>query len=179
MKRSSGILFLLALVGGRALADGQVHVDSFPAGALVYVDGAATNLVTPADLTLAEGAHDLAADGGTGWAVADAQLTVLAGSQSVTLTLLPLLTQGPAGPAGADGAPGAPGAAASVTPLAPGDASCPVGGALVTAGDGTSVPVCNGLAGPPGLPGPRGPVGATGATGPQGPAGPPGLAGPA
>jgi len=85
-----------------AAVRGTLRVTSFPSGAEVWIDGAATGKATPATFLINTGQHQVMVKApGGGWAPAEQALTVTTGLNVVALTLIPELTQGPPGPPGA------------------------------------------------------------------------------
>ena len=154
---------------------GALKVTSFPNGAEVLLDGVSTGKITPMSATVASGDHLVTVRiVGGGWRDDTRTVTIIDGNNDLSVTLLPILTQGPAGPQGPQGLTGATGPAG--TPGAPG-----LPGA--TGAQGPAGPQgpqgLTGAAGPAGTPGAQGLPGATGAQGPAGPSGPQGLSGPA
>src|SRR5712691_3439099 len=141
----------LLLVGAAPLlAAGVLKVTSFPSGAQVIVDGVNTGKVTPMSISLTEGDHTVTVQiPGSGWQPDTRTVTVVAGNNDLSVTLLPVLTQGPPGPPGPKGDKGDPG------PQGP-------------KGD-------KGDRGETGAPGAPGAAGERGAEGPVGPPGPPGA----
>src|SRR5688572_25026570 len=133
-----------------AAGSGSLKVTSFPSGAEVWVDGVDTGKVTPMSVSLTEGDYLITVRlPGTGWNPDTRTVTIVAGNNDLSVTLLPTITAGPPGPAGPGGAP------ATVRPAGP--AQCATSGVVVTSGDGqTSTPVCNGDQGPQGQQGIQG-----------------------
>ena len=189
------------LASASEMANGSLKVTSFPSGAEVWVDGVNTGKVTPMSVSLSEGDHTvMVIIPNSGWNPDTRTVTIVAGNNDLSVTLLPALTVGPQGPpgpkgdkgdtgatgakgdkgdpgeqgqpgaAGAPGEPGAPGTAATVRAAT--STECATGGIVVTSGDGSvSIPVCNGAQGVQGVQGAQGEQGLRGATGPAGPAG--------
>jgi hypothetical protein len=166
-----------------AVSAGTLKVTSFPSGAQVTVDGVNTGKVTPMNIALADGDHIVRVEiPGSGWSADTRTVSIVAGNNDLSVTLLPTLTTGPQGPQGPQGPPGSQGAqgpsgaqgpagspGAPATVRAASSAECANGGIVVASGDGLiSLPVCNGA---------RGLQGAQGIQGVAGPAGPPGPAG--
>ena len=141
-----------------AAAQNALKVSSFPAGAAVFIDGVSTGKVTPMSASLTLGTHVvmIRVVGSTLWQVETRTITILPGNNELTVTMVPVLTTGPAGPAGPAGPQGPQGPQGIVGPAGPA-----------------------GPAGPEGPQGPPGEQGEAGATGPAGPAGPMGPEGPA
>jgi len=106
---------LLAVLPAHA-TNGALKVTSFPSGATVAVDGASTGNTTPMSISLPVGTHVVNVQiPGSGWAPAESTVTVVAGNNDLSVTLLPALTQGPQGPAGPEGPPGPQGPPGTVT----------------------------------------------------------------
>ena len=144
---------------------GALKVTSFPNGAEVLLDGVSTGKITPMSATVASGDHLVTVRiVGGGWRDDTRTVTIIDGNNDLSVTLLPILTQGPAGPQGPQGLTGAAGSAGT-----PGAQGLP--GA--TGAQGPAGPQ-----GPQGLSGPAGATGNTGATGAVGPPGPQGVPGP-
>ena len=142
------LLFAVLLLAPSLAAaqSGSLKVTSFPSGATVVVDGVNTGKVTPMSVSLPIGEHLVTVSiADAGWRPDTRTVTIAAGNNDLSVTLLPALTagpkgdkgdpgpqgpqgikgdkgdqgiQGPAGPEGAQGPPGPPGPA-SVTPAAP------------------------------------------------------------
>ena len=133
------IALVLATTTGIA-ARGSLSVTSFPAGAEVQVDGASTGKVTPMQVALPVGTHEVTVlIPGDTWAPVTRSVSVRPGRNELRVTLVPVLTQGP------PGAPGPPGPAGPPGP-----------------------PGAMGDPGPPGPPGPPGLMGDPGPPGPPG-----------
>jgi PEGA domain/Collagen triple helix repeat (20 copies) len=142
---------LLLLAAQLAAANGALKVTSFPSGALVTVDGVSTGKTTPMSVSLAEGDHLVTvAIPGSGWNPDTRTITVVAGNNDLSVTLLPVLSVGPKGDKGDPGPKGDKG-----DPGAKGDK------------------------GDQGVKGDTGDTGAQGIQGPQGPPGPAGTSAPA
>ncbi len=155
-KRWAGGFALAALVVAAAAsaeaANGNLKVTSFPSGAQVVVDGAPTGKTTPMSVSLTEGEHTVNVQiPNSGWQPDTRTVTIVAGNNDLSVTLLPVLTQGPQGPKGDKGDPGPMGAPGQ--PGQPGER-----------GE-------RGEKGESGLPGPAGETGPTGDTGDPGPSG--------
>jgi len=186
LRRVIGPTFLVTLVMASmasTVSAGTLKVTSFPSGAQVTVDGVNTGKVTPMNIALADGDHIVRVEiPGSGWSADTRTVTIVAGNNDLSVTLLPTLTTGPQGPQGPQGPPGSQGAqgpsgaqgpagspGAPATVRAASSAECANGGIVVASGDGLiSLPVCNGA---------RGAQGAQGIQGVAGPAAPPGPAG--
>jgi len=148
------IVVLAALAAPAAAQSGALKVTSFPSGALVTVDGVSTGKVTPMNISLPLGDHEVIVSlPNTGWNPDTRTVSIVSGNNDLSVTLLPALTTGPQGPAGPAGAMGPAGPAGPQGPK----------------GD-------RGEVGPPGATGATGATGAAGATGATGPQGPPGTA---
>src|SRR5687768_5191577 len=150
-----------------AAGNGSLKVTSFPSGAEVWVDGVNTGKITPMSVSLIEGDHSITVRlPGTGWNPDTRTVTIVAGNNDLSVTLLPTMTAGAPGPAGPAGAP-------AIVRLA-GPTECATSGIVVTSGDGqTSVPVCNGAQGSQGIQGNQGIQGIQGIQGDAGPGGAP------
>lgn len=110
------MVLVIAWLTAAAVEAGTLKVTSFPSGAQVFVDDVNTGKVTPMNVSLSEGEHKVTVMiPSSGWNTDTRIVTIVAGNNDLSVTLLPLLTsgpqgpQGPPGPAGAAGAPGAPG----------------------------------------------------------------------
>lgn len=144
-----------------------MHVSSFPEGASVTVDGVLmmdrdndSIRQTPLHFDLTLGKHIIVVGlADPGWAPDTRTFTVTKKDNDLTVTLLPILTQGLQGQAGPIGPPG------------------PVGAAGPAGAMGLSITGPQGLQGTPGNTGPKGDPGAIGATGAVGPIGPAGATG--
>lgn len=140
----------------QAQGGGELKITSYPAGANVSVDGVDTRKVTPMSIELRSGKHQITIFvPNSGWAPDFLTVDIGPGNKELNVTLLPILTVGPAGPQGPQGPAGPQGPQGLTGPMGPA-----------------------GPQGPKGADGAQGPVGATGAQGTQGPAGPIGPAGP-
>ena len=115
------VALLVVFAGGvTSAAAGTLKVTSFPTGAQVIVDGVNTGKLTPMNISLADGDHVVTVViPGSGWNADTRTVTIAAGNNDLSVTLLPMLTVGPAGPKGDKGdkgdtgAPGAEGPAAT------------------------------------------------------------------
>jgi len=163
-------------------ANGSLKVTSFPTGAEVSIDGISTGKFTPMSESLAEGDHvvTVAIPGGL-WQDDTRTVTITPGNNDLSVTLIPLITQGhqgepgpqgdqgPAGPQGEQGPVGVAG------PLGP---AGPQGNPGTDGADGAQGPKGDtGDTGPQGTQGIQGLTGGTGPQGPQGIQGPAGLDG--
>jgi hypothetical protein len=108
------IAFLLVFVGwATSAAAGTLKVTSFPTGAQVIVDGVNTGKLTPMNISLADGDHVVTVQiPGSGWNPDTRTVTIGAGNNDLSVTLLPMLSVGPAGPKGDKGDKGDQGAQA-------------------------------------------------------------------
>lgn len=170
-------------------AQGSLKVTSFPSGASVAVDGVTTGKVTPMSISLSTGSHLITvAIPNSGWNPDTRTVNISAGTNDLSVTLLPSMSmgpqgppgpQGPSGPQGPKGDTGAQGAKGDTGLQGPkGDTGAQ--GLQGPKGDtGAQGPQGDpGLQGPKGDTGAQGPKGDTGAQGPQGPQGDAGLQGP-
>ena len=134
---------------------GSLKVTSYPTGATVWIDGVDTGKVTPMSESVTIGQHTVVVSvPNSGWNPDTRVVTVVAGNNDLSVTLLPTVTTGPQGPPGPAGPGGPAGATGPQGPAGPTGAT--------------------GAAGPAGATGPQGPEGPAGAQGPAGPQGPPG-----
>jgi hypothetical protein len=139
---------LVSVVNAVPSAAATLKVSSFPSGAQVIVDGVNTGKVTPMNISLPEGDHVVTVQiPGSGWNPDTRTVTIVAGNNDLSVTLLPTPSPGPPGPPGPPGATGATGATgpqgpqgpSGVTPLA--GFSCPPGKSLIGF-DTTAQPIC-------------------------------------
>src|SRR3989338_6024792 len=102
------VLFLiLAFTALSFAATGALKITSFPSGAEVIVDGVSTGKITPMSISLSEGEHAVTVQiPGTGWSPDNRTVTVVPGNNDLSVTLLPMLMEGPAGPQGDTGPQG-------------------------------------------------------------------------
>jgi len=120
--------------------NGSLKITSFPSGANVAVDGADTGKTTPMNINVPVGDHNIVVSiPNPGWNPDVRIVTVVSGNNDLSVTLLPVLTQGPKGDPGPQGPKGD------------------------TGPQGPSGPV--GFAGPAGAAGPQGPQGPQGPAG--------------
>jgi hypothetical protein len=170
---------VLLLGGASALCYGQngvLQVTSFPNGVEVWVDGSTTGKVTPMSIALAVGTHVVTASPSNGWQPETRNVTITTGGNTLALTLVPVVTQGPAGPQGPAGLQGPKGDTGVAGPQGPkGDTGA--AGVQGSKGD-TGVAGLQGPRGDTGAAGLQGPKGDTGTAGLQGPKGDTGAAGP-
>jgi hypothetical protein len=117
---TSIVLLLIGFLGATPVAAATLKVSSFPSGAQVSIDGVNTGKVTPMNISLAEGNHVVTVQiPGSGWSPDTRTVTIVAGNNDLSVTLLPVPTPGPQGPPGPPGAqgeqgePGPPGPALS------------------------------------------------------------------
>jgi hypothetical protein len=162
------VVGLFALVGEAAA--GTLKVTSFPSGAEVIVDGVNTGKVTPMNIALSEGDHLIVVQiPGSGWRPDTRTVTIVAGNNDLSVTLLPMLTTGPQGPVGPQGLQGLQGLQGPQGPIGPTGPAGPQGAQGIQGPPGAQGPI--GLTGLPGNTGPRGPQGVQGIAGPPGPSG--------
>ena len=109
--------------------NGSLKITSFPSGASVAIDGVNTGKTTPANISLSVGDHNVVVSiPNSGWNPDSRTVTIVGGSNDLSVTLLPTSLTGPkgetgpqgpkgetgdqgsAGPAGQNGASGLPGA---------------------------------------------------------------------
>src|SRR5262249_44290825 len=140
-------LFAISILTASLYAqNGSLKITSFPSGANVTIDGANTGKTTPANITLSVGNHTVVLSiPNSGWNPDSRTVTIIGGSNDLSVTLLPISLTGPKGETGPQGPKGE------------------------TGDQGPAGPA--GLNGAPGLQGAQGPKGNPG---PQGPAGSPG-----
>ena len=96
-----------------AAESGTLKVTSFPSGAQVLVDGADTGKVTAMNIALSEGEHIVTVRiPNSGWNADTRTVTIVAGNNDLSVTLLPILSSGPLDSAGNHGrrSPGWPAA---------------------------------------------------------------------
>src|SRR5687767_10714979 len=132
--------------------NGSLKVTSFPTGSAVSVNGVDTGKVTPMSISLPIGDHSVTVAAGPGWSADSRIVTITAGNNDLSVTLVPVLTAGPQGPQGIQGATGATGATGPQGPPGPQGEQGATG--------------ATGATGPQGPAGPQGEKGETGATGP-------------
>lgn len=150
--------------------NGTLKITSYPSGANVTIDDIDVGKTTPMSVSLSIGEHTVVVSvPAPGWNADTRTVTVVSGNNDLSVTLLPVLTTGPAGPQGPAGPAGANGAAGPAGPVGP------AGPAGSTGAIGATGPV--GPVGPAGTTGAVGPVGPAGAAGPAGPVGPAGANG--
>jgi hypothetical protein len=90
--------------GATALEAATLKVSSFPSGAQVIVDGVDTGKVTPMNISLPEGDHVVSVQiPSSGWTTDTRIVTIVAGNNDLSVTLLPVMTAGPHGPLVPDG----------------------------------------------------------------------------
>lgn len=156
-----------------AAANGSLHVESFPSGAEVFVDGNSTGKLTPMSISLEVGVHQIVvAAPRDGWESISQSISITPGKNELSVTLVPTLTEGPVGPPGPQGVQGPAGPMGNIGPIGP------IGPKGDIGPQGPMGPIGPmGLIGPVGPKGDTGPQGATGDVGPQGPAGPAGGSG--
>ena len=156
LKCALAVLVVILAVIPAAGQSGVLKVTSFPSGAAVVVDDVPTGKVTPMTVSLPIGDHSVTVTlSNSGWQADTRTVTIVAGNNDLSVTLLPALTEGPPGPPGPAGAQGIPGIQGI-----------------------QGVPGAQGPPGPPGPPGEKGEQGDKGDTGDQGPPGAMGPPGP-
>jgi hypothetical protein len=108
----SALFLLTTLMTAAPAAAATLKVSSFPSGAEVSIDGVNTGKVTPMTVALTEGDHVVTVSiPNSGWNADSRTVTIVAGNNDLSVTLLPVMTAGPPGPQGATGATGAAGPA--------------------------------------------------------------------
>ncbi len=140
------VVFVLAASSVVWAASGSLKVTSFPSGAQVWIDGVNTGKVTPMSVSLVEGDHAVTVQlPNSGWNPDTRTVTIVAGNNDLSVTLLPMVTQGPPGPQGQQGEPGIQGPAGTGVTVVeePAGVNCASGGLLVSSANGNSY-VCNG-----------------------------------
>jgi hypothetical protein len=166
----AALLFALLFLTTPVFANGVLKVTSFPSGAQVLVGGVDTGKVTPMSISLPEGEHTVTVQiPNSGWNPDTRVVTIVAGNNDLSVTLLPVLTVGPQGPPGPQGETGPTG---SQGPQGTQGPQGPQGEKGDTGATGPTGP--QGAQGEQGAVGPQGPEGAQGPQGLQGPAGPAG-----
>lgn len=158
------LILIMAMVSVPIVShSASLKVTSFPDGAQVWINDVNTGKVTPMSTTVTDGAtvKVKVQIPDSGWAPYESMVPINPGTNDLSVTLLPKLTQGPPGPQG-DSGPAGP--AGPVGPQGPQGAVGPPGP--------------QGIQGPVGAQGPQGLKGETGAAGPAGPKGDAGPAGP-
>lgn len=87
--------------------NGSLKVTSYPSGANVSIDGVDTGKTTPMSVSVAIGEHTVVVSvPSSGWNPDTRTVTIVAGNNDLSVTLLPALTVGPQGPPGPKGDPG-------------------------------------------------------------------------
>ncbi len=105
-------MLLASLTSFAHVDKGTLFATSFPLGANITVDGVAPRIPdTPTTVKLAPGLHTVVfAASEPGWVSQTITVSITSDHlTSIDVTLLPVLTTGPAGPAGTPGVPGPPG----------------------------------------------------------------------
>ena len=114
----TGTLLLAALSAAANGPAGGHHPDqrsalkvtSFPSGAEVWVDGTYTGKLTPMSVSLSRGEHQVTVQvADPGWIPETRTVTIVAGRNNLSVTLLPVVSGGPPGPPGDTGPIGPPG----------------------------------------------------------------------
>ena len=115
------LLFSVVLTSNAA----SLKVTSFPDGAQVWIDGSYTGKVTPMSISVLEGStvKVKVEIPGSGWMASESLVPINAGNNDLSVTLLPVLTQGPKGDTGTNGATGPQGPAGPQGPQGPAGAS--------------------------------------------------------
>jgi PEGA domain-containing protein len=123
------MMFCALLLSLGQVAFGQkIAVSSFPAGASVTLDGVLQPKITPLTITTTNGSHTLVTSApNSGWQPDTRNVAVSGGTLLVSITLLPILTQGPVGPQGATGAQGPTGPTGVQGPIGPQGGTGPQG----------------------------------------------------
>ena len=105
---ATGLLaFCICAAALHGQTTGSLKITSFPAGANITIDGAAVNKVTPATISLAVGDHNVVISiPGNTWNPDTRTVTVIAGNNDLSVTLLPILPAGPRGDQGPQGPKG-------------------------------------------------------------------------
>src|SRR5262249_30547781 len=86
----------VVFIGTTVAYGGSLSVTSFPNGAQVSVDSVSTGKVTPMSVALTNGDHVVTVQiPGSGWQPDTRTVTIVDGNNSLSVTLLPTLTQGP------------------------------------------------------------------------------------
>src|SRR5512132_1793391 len=94
--RLLGALLMGALVFAVAPAhaqNGVLKVTSFPTGAAVQIDGQPTGKVTPMSVSLTLGDHIVTVSIPGGWRADTRTVSIVAGNNDLSVTLLPALTE--------------------------------------------------------------------------------------
>jgi PEGA domain-containing protein/collagen triple helix repeat protein len=98
---------LLLVPAIAAAQSGSLKITSFPSGAAVVIDGVDTGKVTPMSVSLSIGDHVVVVSiPDSGWRPDTRTVTIAAGNNDLSVTLLPLLTVGPKGDKGDPGPQG-------------------------------------------------------------------------
>jgi YVTN family beta-propeller protein len=170
----TAVLFLIAAVclsiagparrSAAQTGSGSLKVTSFPSGANVLVDGVDTGKVTPMSVSLPVGDHSVVVSiPNSGWNSDTRTVTIVAGNNDLSVTLLPVQTTGPQGPKGDKGDKGdtgsqgptgpqglqGPAGVDGVSPVGqpePAGSNCQHGGLKYTDAQGMRY-VCNGAPG--------------------------------
>jgi len=101
------VAVLLVAAPATGADTGTLKVTSFPSGANVLIDGQPTGKLTPMSASLLLGNHTVTVSiPNSGWRADTRTVTIVAGNNDLSVTLLPTLTQGPPGPAGPQGIQG-------------------------------------------------------------------------
>lgn len=98
------VYLLLSFAAAAPLEAATLKVSSFPSGAQVIIDGVNTGKLTPMNIALPEGDHFVTVQiPGSGWNADVRVVSIVAGNNDLSVTLLPALTPGPPGPKGDKG----------------------------------------------------------------------------
>jgi len=98
---------MLSVIIAAPSAAATLKVSSFPSGAQVIVDGVNTGKITPMNVSLPEGDHLVTVQiPGSGWNADTRTVTIVAGNNDLSVTLLPIPIPGPPGPKGDTGEQG-------------------------------------------------------------------------
>src|SRR5262245_61755152 len=101
---TSIVIVLVGVLGATPSAAATLKVSSFPSGARVSIDGVNTGKVTPMNISVVEGDHVITVEiPGSGWSPDTRAVTIVAGNNDLSVTLLPTPSPGPAGPPGPPG----------------------------------------------------------------------------
>lgn len=117
VRASLNTCFVAVLCSQAAMAAGALKVTSFPNGAEVLIDNVSTGKFTPMSTSVNVGDHQVTVRiVGGGWRDDTRTVSIIDGNNDLSVTLLPILTQGPAGPQGPKGDKGDTGAAGPAGP---------------------------------------------------------------
>src|SRR5687767_2154842 len=86
---------LLFVAHSAAAQSGSLKITSFPSGAAVVIDGVNTGKLTPMSVSLPVGEHVVTVSiADSGWRPDTRTVTIAAGNNDLSVTLLPALTEG-------------------------------------------------------------------------------------